>query len=62
MICLHAKFHMPSYNDSFITAIKLTVKENSHTQSHCLQKYYLKKKVHFFKDLLPYIISGLYIK
>jgi hypothetical protein len=67
MICVHTKFHMPSSNSSLVMTVKLKPKYIYHTPTmvlYCiLQKNYINKGAYnILNNLLPFFISGSYIK
>lgn len=62
MLQVHTNLHVPTYSTSFITAIKLKVKEcfclAAMLLFHIPQKYYLNRSCIFFQVILPYIVLG----
>jgi len=62
MICLHAKFHIPSSSGSLVTSIKPKAKYRIDSASILLFYIFRKKKLNksfmFFEDLFSYIILG----
>jgi hypothetical protein len=64
MLCTHTKCHVPSWNGSLVFAIKPWAKCNFHAVA-ILFSYIkeMKRKLHLlYKDLLPYTITGSYVK
>jgi hypothetical protein len=63
MIYRHTKFHS-GCNGALVSTIKLKAKWRCNAATvlfHVLQKNYLERSFIFFKDLLLYIISGVYM-
>jgi len=64
IIYLHKRFYSHSSNGVSVSAVRPTAKHNFRMTS--MSFYILQTKFNnsyvFFKDILPYVISGVYIK